>query len=129
MDYEQLDIFSYLKPQTKEKFCFDNDINEIHDRLLEIAERYGIEIGKCGFTIWSHVPQYGYRLWLDTRVTRDNLNDEDYMRDIENAVEFAKERNVELSCMTGACFFYHGKDTASLSFSTTFMDKARRKIK
>ena len=126
MEYEQLDIFSYLQPQ--DKFCFDDDINEIHDRLIEIANKYGILTGTDEFTIWSHVPQYGYRLWIDMEVTKENLQDNNFMQDIEKLVDFAKERNIELSCMIGAVFFFDGEKTASLPFSTTFVDKERRKI-
>lgn len=126
--YEQLDIFSYLQPQVEEKYCFDDDINEIHAKLIEIAKKNGIKIDKDEFTVWSHVPQYGYRLWLDMEVTKEKLNDNNFQSDIEKVTEFAKQRNVELSCMNGACFFYRGEDTASLQFSTTFMDKERRKI-
>lgn len=126
--YEQLNIFLFLQNQ-EQSYCFDEDINEIHKKLVKIAEKYGTEIGKDEFIIWSHVPQYGYRLWLDMRVTRDNLCDEKFMSDIEQVEKFAKERDIELSCMIGACFFYRGEDTASLSFSTTFMDKKRQKIK
>ena len=125
MEYEQLNIFSYLKPQ--EKYCFDDDINEIHDRLIEIANKYEISIATDKFTIWSHVPQYGYRLWLDMEVTKENLQDNNFIQDIEKLVDFSKERNVELSCMIGAVFFLNKEKTARLSFSTTFMDKERRK--
>lgn len=126
-EYEQLDIFSYLKPQGK--YCFDDDINEIHDRLVGISDKYGIQITKDEFTIWPHVPQYGYRLGLDMEVTKDNLQDKDFMHDIEKLTCFAKQRNIELSCMGGACFFFEGEETARLPFNTTFIDKARRKIK
>lgn len=127
--YEQLDIFSLIKPYEKEKYCFDDDINEIHKKLIGNAEKYGISIGKDKFSIWSHVPQYGYRLWLEMEVTKNNLQDNNFINDIDELIDFAKERNVELSCMIGACFFYEGKITASLPFSTTFMDKKRQKIK
>lgn len=126
MEYEQLDIFSYLQPQ--EKYCFDDDINKIHDRLIEIAGKYGILTGTDEFTIWPHVPQYGYRLWLDMEVTKENLQDNNLMQDIEELVIFSKERNIELSCMTGAVFFFAEEKTARLSFSTTFIDRERRKI-
>ena len=76
--YEQLDIFSYLQPQEKEKYCFDDDINEIHEKLIEIADKYKISIGRDEFTIWSHVPQYGYRMDLGMKVTREDLRNDDF---------------------------------------------------
>lgn len=126
--YEQLDMFSFLQP-SKEKYCFDDDTNEIRERLIEISEKYKAKIKSDEFTIWSHVPQYGYRLWLVMEVTKEILNDENFQKDVENTTKFAEERNIELSCMVGACFFYGGQNIASLPFSTTFMDKERRKIK
>lgn len=125
--YEQLDLFSFL--QTKEKYCFDDDINEIHKRLIAISEKYKLKINSDEFKIWSHVPQYGYRLWLEMKVTKEILNNNNFQEDVEILTNFAKERNVELSCLTGACFFYKEKNTASLPFSTIFMDKKRQKIK
>lgn len=129
MDYQQLDIFSYLQPQEKEKYCFDDDINEIHEKLIEIAGKYNITIYRDEFTIWSHVPQYGYRMALGTKVTREDLRNEDFQKDIDNIVEIAKEKEIELSPMWGAIFFFKNEESATLSFYTTFMDKKRQKIK
>lgn len=127
--YEQLDIFSYLQPQEKEKYCFDDDINEIHEKLIEIANKYRISICRDEFTIWSHVPQYGYRMALGMKVTREDLRNDDFQKDIDDIVEIAKEKEVELSPMWGAIFFFKEDKIATLSFYTTFMDKKRQKIK
>jgi len=127
--YEQLDMFSLMKSQDKEKYCFDNDINEIHEKLINIANKHGTPIEEDEFSIWPHVPQYGYRLWLEMQITRDNLQDNGFMRDIKELIHFAKERNIELSCMVGACFFYGTEHTTGLPFTTMFTDKKRQKIK
>ncbi len=127
--YEQLDIFSYLQPQEKKKYCFDDDINEIHGRLIDVADKYGISIERDEFTIWSHVPQYGYRMNLGMKVTREDLRNENFQKDIDNIVEFSKEKGVELSPMWGAIFYFKEDKTATLSFYTTFMDKKRQRIK
>lgn len=127
--YEQLDIFPLHSQKTEEKYCFDDDINEIHERLIRIAKKHGAGINGDEFTVWSHVPQYGYRLWLDMEIRKDTLDDENFRNDINKVIEFAKGRNIELSCMVGACFFYSGEETASLPFSTIFLDKKRQKIK
>ncbi len=126
--YEQLDIFSCLGQEDGGRY-WDSDINEIHRRLESLAEKNGLSISQDEFTIWPHVPQYGYRLWLTMDVTRGILKDEGFKQDIERLISFAKGRDVELSCMIGACFFFEGEDTASLSFSTMFMDKKRQNIK
>lgn len=129
MDYQQLDIFSLIQQQGESIYCFDDDINEIHRILIEIADKYGISIGRDKFTIWSHVPQYGYRMALGMKVTREDLGNEDFQKDIDDVVEIAKQREVELSPMRGAVFFFKEEKKATLSFYTTFMDKKRQKIK
>lgn len=127
--YEQLDIFSYLQPKEKEKYCFDDDINEIHEKLIDISEKYNITIYRDEFAIWSHVPQYGYRMSLGMKVTREDLRNDDFQKDIDDIVEIAKEKEVELSPMWGAIFFFKEEETANLSIYSTFMDKKRQKIK
>lgn len=129
MDYQQLDIFSYLQPQEEERYCFDDDINEIHERVIEISEKYNITIYRDEFTIWSHAPQYGYRMALGMKVTREDLGNEDFQKDIDDIVEIAKEKEIELSPMWGAIFFFKDEETANLSIYSTFMDKKRKKIK
>lgn len=127
--YEQLDIFSLMQQQGEVRYCFDDDINEIHRILIEIADKYGISIGRDEFTIWSHVPQYGYRMALGMEITRKDLTNEGFQKDIDDVVEIAKQREIELSPMWGAIFFFREDEVATLSFYTTFMDKKRRKIK
>lgn len=127
--YDQLNIFSYLGQEAAGGQVWDSDINEIHKMLKSLAKRNGLSISQDEFEIWPHVPKYGYRLWLTMEVTEGVLKDEGFKKDIERLVNFAKGRDVELSCMIGACFFFEGEDTAGLSFSTMFMDKKRRREK
>lgn len=127
--YEQLDIFSYMQPQEKEKYCFDDDINEIHEKLIEIANKCKISIGRDEFTIWSHVPQYGYRMDFEMKVAREDLRNDDFQKDIDDIAEIAKEKEVELSPMWGSIFFFKEDEIATLSIYSTFMDKKRQKIK
>lgn len=129
MDHQQLDIFSLMQQQGEARYCFDDDTNEIHRILIEIADKYGISIGRDEFAIWSHVPQYGYRMALGMKVTRENLGNENFQKDIDDIVEIAKEKEIELSAMWGAVFFFKEDETATLTFYTTFMDNKRRKIK
>lgn len=129
MNYQQLDIFSYMQPKEKRKYCFDDDVNEIHEKLIEIADKYKISIERDEFTIWSHVPQYGYRMDFGMKVTREDLENEYFQKDIDDIVEIAKEKGVELSPVLGAIFFFKEEETATLSIYSTFMDKKRQKIK
>lgn len=129
MDYQQLDIFFLMQQQGEVRYCFDDDINEIHRILIEIADKYGISIERDEFTIWSHVPQYGYRMDLGMEITRKDLTNEGFQKDIDDVVEIAKQRGIELSPMWGAIFFFREDEVATLSFYTTFMDKKRQKIK
>lgn len=126
--YEQLDIFSFLNPQSK-KYCFDDDINDIRKMLIDIAEKHKCKVTDDNFSIWSHVPQYGYRLSIDIEVTKDVFRNKEFRQEIDKAVDFAEEREVSLHPMYGAVFFFSGEDTATFSFFTTFNDKKRRKIK
>jgi hypothetical protein len=127
--HEQLDISSLMQQQEEEKYCFDDDTNEMRNRLIEIADKYGISIERDEFTIWSHVPQYGYRMNLGMKVTKEDFGNEDFQKDIDDVVEIAKQREIELSPMWGAVFFFREDEVATLSFYTTFIDKKRQKIK
>ena len=131
MLYEQIDIFSFMNSQSEseEKYCFDDDINEIHKRLVDISKRYQLSISNDRFDIWSHTPNFGYRMDLGMEVTRNILKSKIFRKDVDDVVNFAKEKEVELSPMWGGMFFFSGKEMATLSFYSTFMDKKRQKIK
>ena len=126
----QMDLFDFIE-QDGRQFCWDDDINEIVSKLKELAESYGLEVGKAEFTVWNHVPHLGYRLWLDIRGTRAELFREDFQNDIGNIVDFAKSRSVELAPMWGACWFFtrDENEIGRLSLSTSFMDKVRQRRK
>lgn len=122
--YEQLSIFDFIGDN---KFCFDDDINYIVDRLDQIVSDNDCRIGKKLFSIWDHVPKYGYRLSYIIRVPKDiptHLYD-----DLEILISEAKDRQVELSPMFGACWTFDGRDYGDLYCFSTFMDKKRRRIK
>ena len=126
-EWEQHPIQKYIHHQ----FCWDNDINEILESLQDLSDYYGLEIGKAEFKIWEHVPHLGYRLWVDVRGTRKEFSNEDFRKDVSELVEEAKQKNVELTPMWGACMFFtkDENEKGRLSFSTMFMDKARQRIK
>ena len=126
----QMNLFDYIEPEQK-SFCWDNDINELLERLYNLASQYELEIGKAEFRIWEHVPHLGYRLWVDIIGTREELRNENFQKDIAILVEYAKNRQVELSPMWGACIFFarDEKEKGRLSLSTIFLDKQRQRRK
>lgn len=126
----QMDLFDYIERDSK-CFCWDDDINEIVQQIKDIAGAYGLEVGKAEFKVWDHVPHLGYRLWFDVLVTRTELKQESFQSDVNELVDFAKSRNVDLTPMWGACMFF-GKDEnekSRLHFTTMFMDKQRQRRK
>lgn len=126
----QMNLFDYIEPNQK-SFCWDNDINEIVEKLQNLTCVYGLEVGKAEFRIWDNVPHLGYRLWVDIKGTRTELFREDFRTDVVQLVADAKQKNVELTAMWGACMFF-GRDEnekGRLSFTTLFMDKARQRRK
>lgn len=127
--YEQLNIFSFLEDAPQKVFSWDDDINEIHKRLLDLAIKHELDVEMQEWSIWSHAKEYGYRMSFDIKVTREVMKDEQFLTEIDIIVDFAKTKNVELSPMYGACFFYRNENTTELTFYSTFMDKARRKRK
>lgn len=124
----QMDLFDFIERDST-SFFWDDGINEIVEKLKSIAGIYNLEVGKTEFRIWDHVPHFGYRLWLDVRGTKEQLFDEQFQNDVEEIVDYAKSRNIELTPMWGACWFFKEDDTGRLSFSTLFIDQQRRKRK
>lgn len=127
--YEQLNIFSIIGPKKEEKYCFDDDINEIHTKLIEISKKYNLSISNDSFEIWSHVPHFGYRMDLRIEVTKEILKNQQFQKDIDDIVDFAKQKDVELTPMNRGIFFSKGEGTATLVIYSTFLDKKRQKIK
>ena len=128
----QMNIFDYITPeQPQTVFCWDSDINEIVQSLQDLVTAYKLEIGKTEFKVWNHVPNLGYRLWFEIKVTREELSREDFRADIIKLVAKVKEKNVELSPMWGACMFFSKDENEKgrLAFTTMFKDKARQRRK
>ena len=127
--YEQLNIFSFLEDAPAKAFSWDDDINEIHRKLCKLADKYSLEISRQDWSVWEHAKEYGYRMSFSLKVTKENVKNDKLFEDTQSIVNFAKTKNIELSPMYNAVFFFHGEDTATLTFYSTFMDKARRKRK
>lgn len=126
----QMELFDFMETHNK-RFCWDEDINEIVQQIRGIAAAYGLELGKLEFNVWSHVPNLGYRLSVDIKGTRMELSQDAFQNDVNNLVEFAEGRNVELSAMWGALMFFSKKENekGSLHLTTMFMDKQRQRRK
>lgn len=127
--FEQLSIFDFLEPNREKEFSWDKDINEIRNKLCDLASRYGLEIAREDWSIWEHAKEYGYRMSFIVKVTKENVKDNKLFEEIETIVDFAKTKNIELAPMCNAIFFFSGENTAKLTFFTDFMDKQRRKRK
>ena len=123
----QMQLFDFIE-RTDKYFCWDDDINEIVERLKEIAGSYGLEVGKAEFTVWDHVPNLGFRVWFDMMVNRIELKQEGFHADVTELVKHAKSKNVELTPMWGAVMFFtkDEEERARLHFTTMFMDKQRQ---
>lgn len=126
----QMDLFDFIESDHK-VFCWDNDINEIVQDIENIADTYKLEIGKKEFRVWDHVPHLGYRLWVDIKGTKKELRNEKFQKDVEILVADAKQKNVELTPMWGACMFFtkDENEKGRLSFTTMFIDKTRQRRK
>lgn len=122
----QMNLFDFIERDST-SFCWDDGINEIVEKLKNIAGIYNLGVGKTEFRIWDHVPHLGYRLWLDVRGTKEQLFDEEFQNDIGAIVDYAKSKSIELTPMWGACWFFRDDDIGRLSFSTLFIDQQRRK--
>lgn len=121
----QMSIFDFIEPPPKDpyEFCWDADINEIHCRLVKLVAKHRLLISDEEWEIWSHVPQYGYRMWIDVEVTSGQFT-EAFLGDLQEIIDFAKKRKIELSPSMPMFF---GDEPAPMYISTTFMDKERRK--
>ena len=122
----QMTIFDFLRPGFR---CWDEDINYLEERLTEITDRYGYENGKTEFSIWDHVPNYGYRLSHTIKIHKGNPKEREFIDEIEDLIEEARKRDIELSPMWNGLFFYDGSNTANLYCFSTFLDSRKKRKK
>lgn len=109
-----------------EPFSWDSDINEIHEKLNQLAKRYNLKTREAEWSVWDHVPQYGYRMSFDFIVGKSMENQKDFIGELNEICEFAKEKNIELTPMWGAVW-WDKNGTGNLTVCSTFLDKERRK--
>ena len=125
----QISIFDILKNDTEVledgyEYSWDNDINEIHYKLVNLVSRHRISIQNDKWEIWSHVPHFGYRMSFSMNITSE-MYTEELFQELQEIVDFAEERQVELSVMNP--IFY--SDIGTLYVFSMFMDKKRQKVK
>ena len=122
----QMSLFDFMDSPNETEFCWDKDINEIHRQILELADKHNLTTRDAEWEIWNHVPQFGYRMTILLNVYKEDLTDELY-DDLNKIVDFAKKRHIDLTPFQP---FFLGEDRQSYFYiSTTFIDKARQKIK
>jgi hypothetical protein len=124
MDFPEL-----LPEEPEQKFCFDEDINQIVKMLDDICISVKA-IAKISreWEVWSHVPQYGFRLSYELTM-KEKLPD-DFFDGVEKVVRFAKAKHIELS-PCGLIYYdfeWEKPLTGYLSIYSTFLDE-RKKIK
>lgn len=117
----QMSIFDYMEsPQ----FSFDNDINTIVEMLDQLVEKNNLKAEK-EWTVWQHVPGFGYRLAYD--ISYHTLTEE-FMMELDGIIKYAGKKKIRLSVYRDELLIaddgYRHMDIYS-----TFMDKKRRKIK
>ena len=124
--FGQITLFDLMKEKEDPNGfrCWDEDINELVKKLDNICKKYGLSSEKPKFSIWNHVPKFGYRLTYTIKVKRDSTG---ILDDLQEITDEYKLKKIDVSPMSAG--FHWGEDqTASLYVFTTYED-ARRKVK
>ena len=113
---EQLTIFELVSPD--DRFCFDDDINEIVKMLDNICvpDNVATSITK-EWKIWAHVTRYGFRLSYIINI-KEKLHEE-FVDKLHEVIKFAEDRRIELSAHSVGNKLY---------LYSTFLDN-RKKVK
>lgn len=128
----QLTIFDYIKTlsgeKEKEKFSWDDDINDIYENIVKLTEKFNIPIKNAEWSIWGHVPQYGYRMSLTIELCKERQNEIiEFLTQLNEIVEYADKREIELSPMQPV--FIGSDRNGWMHIFSTFNDKKRRNRK
>lgn len=113
----QMNIFDYLSEVSapsvsKKDFSWDADINDIHKMLTTLTEDFGLT-AKSEWSIWGHVPRYGYRMSFSIDLTEEDYNNDNFLERLDGIVDYAKTKDIELSPFApvflrkGECGFMH----------------------
>lgn len=128
----QLTIFDCLQEEESqseplpEKWILDSDVNEIYQKIWNLCSQNRFSFGRKYFTLWDHVPNLGWRLWMSTYFGDNTMPFESFWESLENIVSFAKSKNIELSVMQSPCFGENEKKYC-LDFSTMFKDERKKR--
>ena len=125
----QMNIFDFLKPveTTKPSFSWDKDINIIHEKICNLAEKFNIPVKRAEWDVWNHVPQFGYRMSITLDLKHSDIENGELWIELDDIVTYGKQKNIEVYPMS-PIFLGNDRDGWMHIFST-FMDKERRKIK
>lgn len=107
---------------------WDDDMRYFNELISNLTDRCGYQNGETSFYIWHHCPQYGYRLTHEVIVTQGNPHEEAFRNELDQIIEEAKARSIELDPMWGAVYFFGKGEKASLPIYGEFTDN-RKKIK
>ena len=122
----QMNIFDFLKPVEKEpSFSWDKDINTIHEKIRDLAEKLNIPMKRAEWDVWNHVPQFGYRMSITLDLTRSDVEKGELWIALDEIVAYGKQRNIEISPMSP--IFLGDSKNGWMHIFSTFMDKERRK--
>lgn len=125
----QLDIFSFINQREEHEpyvFCWDNDINEIHYRLTNLAAKHRLSIQKTEWEIWEHVPHLGYRMTFAIDIFKNDYT-ESFLKEMQEIVDFAKGRKVDLHPV--APIFFREDEKGYMLIFSMFEDKERQRRK
>ena len=122
----QMNIFDFLKPvEEKPSFSWDKDINNIHEKIRDLAEKLNIPMRRAEWDVWNHVPQFGYRMSITLDLTRSDVEKGELWIALDEIVDYGKQRNIEISPMSP--IFLGNNKNGWMHIFSTFMDKERRK--
>ena len=125
--FGQISIFDSLEPERENLFSWDRDINNILEKLKQLAEIHNLKIVKQEWKVWEHVPQFGFRMSVRMEATRGVVENDDFWNGLNAIIEYAKTLRIELSPFQP--YFFGGKNTTTMSIFTTFLDAERRNRK
>ena len=94
--------------------------------MINLAATHDLTVCGVEWSIWSHVPKYGYRMTFEAEGRKEQFTKEFY-EGLQEIADFAKERMIELSPCEP--IFYDDDKPDVMYIHTTFMDKERRKRK
>lgn len=116
------------KHVTKYDLCKDADINQIVFKLQNICANQRMQLENPKYEIWTHCPSLGYRMSMSAYYGPNTMPIDGIWDRLDEIVNFAKSKNIELSIIHTPYFGPREEITKSLWFSTLYLDN-RKKIK